>query len=80
MSSSECAVVVGNFVLVVVGFDVVVAMAGTISHRLPLNPDGHSHSNEPSSFVSDAHFPPFRHVFGFSSQYFSSVNGIKKQH
>lgn len=61
-------VVGGNFVLVVVGLGVVVEMIGTISHRLPLNPDGHSHSKEPSSFVNDVHFPPFRHVFGFSSQ------------
>lgn len=69
----------GNFVGVVpavdgFGLGVVVVMTGTISHFLPLKPDGHSHLNKPSSLVNDVHFPPFKHVFGFSSQYFNSGN------
>lgn len=76
-ASSDC--VVGDFVLVVVGFGVVLAMTGTISHRLPLYPVGHSHKNKPSSVGFDVHFPPFKHVLGFSSQYFSSENGSQHE-
>lgn len=50
------------------------AMTGTISHFLPLNPEGHSHLNDPSSIDSDVHFPSFWQAFGFSSQNFSSEN------
>lgn len=65
VSSSSDGVVtcIGNFVVVVVGRvvdDIVeLAITGTISHRLPLKPVGHSHLNNPSSFVNDVHLPPF---------------------
>lgn len=39
-----------------------------LSHRSPLNPEGHSHLKDPSSFNRDLHKPPFSHVFGFFSQ------------
>lgn len=73
-SSGEMVVVMlGNFVLVD-GFIVELEIIGTISQRLPLKPDGHSHLNKPSSVESDVHFPSFKQVFEFSSQYFNSKN------